>query len=131
MAEALGVFRATAVEMEEANVREIREARARLTEAIETAPAALSPGKHQVEFDFKYDGLGFATLAFNNLSGIGCGGTGTLKVDGKVVSSQRWNVRSRSSCNSMKRSMSALTPARRSTIATTKCHLSLRGSSIS
>src|SRR5262245_43210381 len=42
------------------------------------APAALSPGKHQVEFDFKYDGLGFATLAFNNLSGIGRGGTGTL-----------------------------------------------------
>src|SRR5215475_604965 len=53
------------------------------------APAALSPGKHQVEFDFKYDGLGFATLAFNNLSGIGRGGTGTLKVDGKVVSSQK------------------------------------------
>ena len=48
----------------------------------------LAPGKHTVEYDFKYDGLGFATLAFNNLSGIGRPGTGTLKVDDKVVSSQ-------------------------------------------
>jgi hypothetical protein len=49
---------------------------------------ALSPGKHTVEFDFKYDGLGFATLAFNNMSGIGRGGTGTLTVDGKSVATQ-------------------------------------------
>jgi arylsulfatase len=49
---------------------------------------ALSPGKHTLEFDFKYDGLGFATLAFNNLSGVGRGGTGTLKVDGRVVATQ-------------------------------------------
>jgi arylsulfatase len=49
---------------------------------------ALAPGKHTVEYDFKYDGLGFATLAFNNISGLGRGGTGTLKVDGKVVSTQ-------------------------------------------
>ena len=49
---------------------------------------ALAPGKHTVEYDFKYDGLGFATLAFNNISGIGRGGTGTLKVDGKVISTQ-------------------------------------------
>jgi len=48
----------------------------------------LSPGKHTLEFDFKYDGLGFATLAFNNMSGIGRGGTGLLKVDGKVVATQ-------------------------------------------
>ncbi len=46
---------------------------------------ALAPGKHTLEFDFKYDGLGFATLAFNNMSGIGRPGTGTFKVDGKVV----------------------------------------------
>ena len=32
---------------------------------------ALAPGKHTIEYDFKYDGLGFATLAFNNISGIG------------------------------------------------------------
>lgn len=25
-------------------------------------PDALAPGKHQLEFDFKYDGPGFATL---------------------------------------------------------------------
>jgi hypothetical protein len=46
---------------------------------------ALTPGKHTVEYDFKYDGLGVATLLFNNMSGLGRPGTGTLKVDGKVV----------------------------------------------
>ena len=49
------------------------------------APEKLSPGKHTLEFDFTYDGLGIATLAFNNISGIGRSGTGTLKVDGKTV----------------------------------------------
>jgi len=39
-------------------------------------------------FDFKYDGLGLATLAFNDMSGIGRGGTGVLKVDGQVVATQ-------------------------------------------
>jgi arylsulfatase len=52
-------------------------------------PDVLAPGKHTLVFDFKYDGLGFATLAFNNMSGIGRSGTGTLKVDGKVVSTQK------------------------------------------
>jgi arylsulfatase len=52
-------------------------------------PDALSPGRHTLEFDFKYDGLGLATLAFNNASGIGRGGTGALKVDGKEVARQR------------------------------------------
>jgi hypothetical protein len=51
-------------------------------------PQALPPGKHTIEYDFKYDGLGFATLAFNNMSGIGRSATGTLKVDGQVVSTQ-------------------------------------------
>ena len=37
-------------------------------------PAALSPGKHTVMFDLKYDGPGF-----------GKGGTGVLSVDGKEV----------------------------------------------
>jgi arylsulfatase len=50
---------------------------------------ALSPGKHTLEFDFKYDGLGFATLAFNNISGLGRSGTGVLKVDGKVVATKK------------------------------------------
>ncbi len=49
----------------------------------------LSPGKHVLEFDFKYDGLGMATLAFNNMSGIGRSGTGTLKVDGKAVAEKK------------------------------------------
>jgi len=48
----------------------------------------LMPGKHTLEFDFKYDGLGAGTLAFNNVSGIGRGGTGVLKVDGKEVARQ-------------------------------------------
>src|ERR1700736_2960831 len=42
MAQALGVFRATAVEMEEANLKEIREARERLTDAIETISEGFS-----------------------------------------------------------------------------------------
>ena len=51
-------------------------------------PDALASGKHTLEFDFTYNGLGFVTLAFNNLSGIGQGGTGVLKVDGNAVSTQ-------------------------------------------
>lgn len=50
---------------------------------------ALTPGKHIVEFDFKYDGLGAGTLAFNNMSGLARSGTGTLKVDGKVVDTKK------------------------------------------
>ena len=49
----------------------------------------LSPGKHTLEFDFKYDGLGAATLAFGSPSGLGRSGTGVLKVDGKVVATQK------------------------------------------
>src|SRR5262249_30893168 len=41
------------------------------------SPAALTPGKHTVMFDFKYDGPGF-----------GKGGTGVLSVDGKEVVSK-------------------------------------------
>jgi arylsulfatase A-like enzyme len=48
----------------------------------------VSPGKHTLEFDFKYDGLGMGTLAFNSMSGIGRSGTGVLKVDGKEVARQ-------------------------------------------
>lgn len=49
---------------------------------------ALTPGKHTVEFDFKYDGLGAGTLAFNNFSGVGRPGVGTLKVDGQIVATK-------------------------------------------
>ena len=48
-------------------------------------PDVLAPGRHLLEFDFKYDGLGAGTLAFNNFSGLGRPGVGTLKVDGKAV----------------------------------------------
>ena len=50
---------------------------------------ALSPGRHTIESDFKYDGLGAGTLAFNNFSGVGRPGVGTLKVDGKVVDTKQ------------------------------------------
>lgn len=50
---------------------------------------SLSPGKHTLEFNFKYEGMGAKTLAFNSFSGIGQGGLGELKVDGKVVASQK------------------------------------------
>ncbi|MFO1398785.1 MAG: arylsulfatase [Burkholderiales bacterium] len=46
---------------------------------------ALTPGRHTLEFDFRYDGMGAGTLAFNDFSGVGRPGVGTLKVDGKVV----------------------------------------------
>jgi arylsulfatase len=48
-------------------------------------PDALTPGRHTIEFEFKYEGMGPGTLAFNNFSGVGRPGVGTLKVDGKVV----------------------------------------------
>ena len=41
-------------------------------------PDALAPGKHTLAFDFKYDG-----------GGIGKGGQGTLRVDGKDVDTKR------------------------------------------
>src|SRR5215467_1848962 len=49
---------------------------------------ALSPGKHTLEFEFKYNGMGLGTLAYNSAAGVGQGGTGTLKVDGKTVSTE-------------------------------------------
>jgi arylsulfatase len=52
-------------------------------------PDALSPGKHTVEFDFEYEGEGSGTLAFNSFAGVGRPGTGTLKVDGKVVDTKK------------------------------------------
>jgi arylsulfatase A-like enzyme len=52
-------------------------------------PEALSPGRHIIEFDFKYDGLGVGTMAFNNFSGIGKSGTGILKVDGREVATKK------------------------------------------
>ena len=54
-----------------------------------TSSEALAPGKHTLEFDFKYDGLGVGTIAYNSMSGLGQGGTGTLKVDGKAVQTQK------------------------------------------
>jgi arylsulfatase len=52
------------------------------------AEQPLAPGKHRIIYDFKYEGLGFATLAFNNVSGLGRSGVGTLTVDGKVVATK-------------------------------------------
>ncbi|ODA66138.1 Arylsulfatase [Methyloligella halotolerans] len=52
-------------------------------------PDALSPGHHTVAFDFAYDGMGSGTLAYNDFSGVGRPGTGTLKVDGQVVATKK------------------------------------------
>jgi arylsulfatase len=52
-------------------------------------PDALPPGKHVVEFEFKYDGIGAGTLAFNSFSGLGRSGVGTLKVNGKPVATRK------------------------------------------
>jgi arylsulfatase A-like enzyme len=49
----------------------------------------LTPGKHLLEFDFKYAGMGAATMAFGSYAGIGQGGTGVLKVDGKEVATEK------------------------------------------
>jgi arylsulfatase A-like enzyme len=53
------------------------------------APETLPPGRHTLEFDFKYDGAGPGTLARNDFSGVGQPGTGTLKVNGKEVATKR------------------------------------------
>ena len=58
-------------------------------ERIKWEGPKLAPGKHVLEFDFKYEGLGAGTLAFNNMSGLAQPGTGTLKVDGKAVDSKK------------------------------------------
>ena len=52
-------------------------------------PAALTPGRHILEFDFKYDGSGLGTMAYNSFAGIGRSGVGTLKVDGTVVQTRK------------------------------------------
>ncbi|MBL9147855.1 MAG: arylsulfatase [Phycisphaerae bacterium] len=52
-------------------------------------PDALAPGRHTVEFEFTYDGMGPGTLVFNNFTGIGRSGTGTLKVDGKADATKK------------------------------------------
>jgi arylsulfatase len=52
-------------------------------------PEALPPGRHTVEFDFKYEGIGVGTLEYNNFSGLAQPGTGTLKVDGQVVATKK------------------------------------------
>ena len=60
-----------------------------LKHVIWESPEPLSAGKHTLVFDFKYDGLGAGTLAYDNVSGIGQSGTGTLSVDGKVVATEK------------------------------------------
>ncbi len=51
-------------------------------------PDVLAPGKHTLEYEFVYDGLGVGTLVYNSLSGLGRSATGTLKVDGKAVATK-------------------------------------------
>jgi arylsulfatase len=53
------------------------------------AKEPLAAGKHTLVFDFKYEGLGIGTLAFNSLTGLGQPGTGTLSVNGQAVDTQK------------------------------------------
>ena len=87
---------------------------------------SVSPGKHSIEFDFKYDGLGFATLAFNNISGIGSGGVGVLKVDGKVVATEKMEHTAPLILQWDDTLTSARTPERRWMTGTTRCPSNLR-----
>ncbi|WP_298880726.1 arylsulfatase [uncultured Bradyrhizobium sp.] len=52
------------------------------------SPDVLAAGKHTLEFVFKYEGMGAATMAFGSYAGLGQGGTGVLMVDGKNVATQ-------------------------------------------
>ena len=54
-----------------------------------TNPDSPKSTPNSYEAEFKYDGLGAATLAYGSPSGLGHSGTGVLKVDGKVVSTQK------------------------------------------
>jgi hypothetical protein len=76
----------------------------------------LSPGRHTIVFDFKYNGLGFGTLAFNNLSGIGRPATA------RSLRRRRWRIPFHWPCRSMRLWTSARRPARRWTIAIIKPH---------
>ena len=88
---------------------------------------SFSPGKHSIEFDFKDHGLGSATLALNNVSGIGRGGVGVLRVDGKVVATEKMeHTGPRSSSSGTTPSTSARTPERRWMTGTTRCPSNLR-----
>jgi arylsulfatase len=72
--------------------------------------AALTPGKHTIVFDFKYDGPGF-----------GKGGTGVLKWTARTSPPSKSRTPFRSSWPSTRPSTSASTRARRWTTRTTRC----------
>jgi arylsulfatase len=42
-------------------------------------------GKHTLEFEFIYDGLGMGTFAYSNLSGVGKPGRGIMRVGKEVT----------------------------------------------
>jgi len=45
----------------------------------------LKPGKNTVEFEFKYNGLGMGTFAYNSVVGVGQPGEGIMRVNGEEV----------------------------------------------
>ncbi len=51
-------------------------------------PGCADAGSSHGRVRLQDDGLGSGTLAFNSFSGVGRSGTGTLKVDGKVVATK-------------------------------------------
>ena len=69
--------------------------------SLQILEGQLKPGKHTIVFDFKYDGLGMGTLAFNSMSGIGRSGTGVRKLmlpSGRRLTRKSVSRMLRSSC---------------------------------
>jgi arylsulfatase len=62
----------------------------------------LQPGRHVLEFDFQYDGLGMGTLEFGSVSGIGRGEPACSRWMAKKPREWRWSTLFHSSCNLMK-----------------------------
>lgn len=74
-------------------------------------PDVVTPGKHTLEFDFKYDGLGMETLMFGSPSGIGRGGRGSSRLTARPSPPRPWNTPSPSFCNGKRISTLAPIPA--------------------
>src|SRR5262249_45263492 len=73
MAQALGVFRDTAVEVQQSNLREIRETRRRLSEAIESVSEAFSlydSKDHLVACNSKYRMLLYSGVGDEDIIGM-------------------------------------------------------------
>jgi hypothetical protein len=86
-------------------------------------PDVLAPSSHMLECDLKYEGLGFATLAFASPSSLVAQAPAPSRWTERRSPSRRWIAPFRFRCRLTRHSISAPTPARQSTIGTTKYRL--------